>query len=426
VQLIVRLNDNGKFDGNGDPVYPVQDECDCSDSIRTRLSPVLHLMMKKDASLNGVQENGTWPNPVSVLYSDTIKYTITAVNANLSTNGTLVISDTLPAYLNYDGKAATTTPPLPVTLTRGFTAGTPARDTLSWKVTGVSSLDTVTVTFGATPAGGVSASQPMFVNHAWVTVSDTVRVPTGNSTYHQGAGVSLVTFSAPARGGDIYNATPQALDYRTSPRSGILVVPDEGYAFAGWSHDAYMSLRGEMIEARTGIMHCDTLTVYGSVELRAVFVPEEYPVRYHLNGGENPEGNPPAYTVESGAITLEAPRKANDVFTGWTGANGDDPQAEVVILHGSTGERDYYANYLYSGREKIEDPASPEDRIWASGDELHVMTAKAGVIIRVYSPDGQLHRLQTAVAAGETRIKLPRGIYIVTLNNSVGQKVIIE
>jgi uncharacterized repeat protein (TIGR02543 family) len=196
--------------------------------------------------------------------------------------------------------------------------------------------------------------------------------------------------------------------------------------FAGWSHDDYISLRGERIEARSGIMHYDTLTVYGTVELRAAFAPEEYPVRYLLNGGEPPEGNPPAFTVDSGALTLEAPRKANDVFTGWTGANGDDPQAEVVILHGSTGERDYYANYLYSGREKIEDPASPEDKIWASGDELHVMTAKAGVIIRVYSPDGQLHRLQTAVAAGETRIKLPRGIYIVTLNNGIGQKVIIE
>ncbi|MDR1221580.1 MAG: hypothetical protein LBL07_01700 [Tannerella sp.] len=42
VQLVIRLND----DGVTDP-YPVQPECDCSDSIRTHLSPVLHLMMKE-------------------------------------------------------------------------------------------------------------------------------------------------------------------------------------------------------------------------------------------------------------------------------------------------------------------------------------------------------------------------------------------
>jgi uncharacterized repeat protein (TIGR02543 family) len=384
-------------------------------------------MMKKESTLNGVKNSGTWPNPVSVLYSDTLKYTVTAVNANLSPNGTLVISDTLPAYLNYDGEAATTTPPLTVTLTRGSTAGAPPRDTLSWTVTGVSSMEEVTLTFGATPAPGVSASQPMFVNRAWVRVSDTVRVPTRNSTYHQGAGVSTVTFSAPARGGDIYNAAPQALDYRTSPRSGVLIVPDEGYEFTGWSHDGYISLRGERIQPRTGIMQYDTLTVYGSVELRAVFVPEEYPVRYHLHGGEPPASNPSLYTVESPAITLAAPQKPGDTFTGWTGANGDDPQLSVVIAPGSTGPRDYYANYLHSGRETVEEPASaPEDRIWSFDGELYVRTAKAGSTVRIYTPDGVLHRLQTVIAAGETRIKLPPGIYIITLNNCAGQKVIID
>jgi uncharacterized repeat protein (TIGR01451 family) len=89
--------------------------------------------------------------------------------------------------------------------------------------------------------------------------------------------------------------------------------------------------------------------------------------------------------------------------------------------HGSTGERDYYANYLYSGREAVEVPASAsEDKIWSFEDELYVRTSKPGAII------GMLHRQQTVVAAGETRIKLPPGIYIVTLNNGAGQKVMIE
>ncbi|MDR1223593.1 MAG: hypothetical protein LBL07_12060 [Tannerella sp.] len=126
-------------------------------------------------------------------------------------------------------------------------------------------------------------------------------------------------------------------------------------------------------------------------------------------------------------LTPDAPHKANDVFTGWTGANGDEPEAEVTIPHGSTGERDYYANYLYSGREAVEAPTSAsEDKIWSFEDGLYVRTMKAGSTVRVYSPDGILYRLQTVVAAGEMQIKLPQGIYIVTINNGASQKVMIE
>jgi uncharacterized repeat protein (TIGR02543 family) len=256
-----------------------------------------------------VQHNGTYPNPVSVLYTDTIEYKITNVNANLTSTGTLVIRDTLPTYLDYAGDKTMTPSSTPSDFTSGKIAtGVPQRDTLTWIFDNVPSLDTVTVTFGATPAQGVSASQPMFVNRAWITASDSLHVPTGNSTYHQGADVSIVTFSAPTKSGDI--------------------------------------------------------------------------------------------------------------FTGWTGTNGDDPQPSVVIPHGSTGERDYYANYLYSGREAVEAPASlSEDKIWSFEGELYVRTSKPGAIIRIYSTDGMLHKLQTALTAGETRIKLPPGIYIVTLNN---------
>jgi uncharacterized repeat protein (TIGR02543 family) len=423
VNVIAKVNDSGT-------TYIYQPECD---SLNNEISmvlfrPMLSNDMKKEAKLlpSTVADNGTYSNPVSILYGDTLEYKITAVNANLSSGSTLIIRDTIPAYLRYvAGTAASPSPYLSSIGDNGTISGPPERDTIVWTFTGMPSLETVEATFRATPASGVSASQPMFVNRAWVTVSDSLDVST-NSTHHQGAGVSIVTFSASA-GGEIYNATPQALDFRTSPRNGVLVVPDAGYRFAGWSHDGYTSLRGERVEARDGIMLYDTLVIYGNVELRAGFVPEEYPVRYYLNGGENASGNPAAYTVESGAIALEAPRKTGDVFTGWTGSNGDDPQAEVVIPRGSTGERDYYANYLYGGREKIEGQALVlEDRIWASGDELYVRTAKAGSIVRVYSPDGLLHKLQTIVAAGETRMKLQRGIYIVTLNNSVGRKVIIE
>jgi hypothetical protein len=128
----------------------------------------------------------------------------------------------------------------------------------------------------------------MFVNQAWVIVSDTIKVPTRNSTYHQGAGVSVVTFSA-GLGGSIFNISQQALDYKTSPRGDALIVPDSGYVFAGWSHDAYTSLRGATVAAQSGVMSLDTLIIYGDVELRATFLPDDAIAKYAAPDAEQEE-----------------------------------------------------------------------------------------------------------------------------------------
>jgi uncharacterized repeat protein (TIGR01451 family) len=225
-------------------------------------------MMEKHAVLNPGQSgelphDGTYGNPVAVLYNEDVAYEITAVNANL-TAGNVVITDTLPPYMelvpgSYANASTATVP------------GSPQRAAIRWEIQGVPSLDTRKVGYRATPEQGAVASQPFFVNRAWVQTSDTIFAYT-NSTYHQGAGVAVVTFSA-AAGGSIFNADLQALDYRTSPREGILVVPDSGYVFAGWSHEDYISLRGERIPADSGVMRIEDLVIYGNVELRASFVP---------------------------------------------------------------------------------------------------------------------------------------------------------
>ena len=234
-----------------------------------------------------------------------------------------------------------------------------------------------------------------------------------------------MTFSA-SYGGNIYNAGEQALDYKATPSSGIIIAPDEGYVFAGWSHSDYTSLRGATIEAQEGIMLYDTLTVYGNVELHASFVPEEYAIAYFLNGGTNAETNPDKYTIESGTIELEAPEKENDTFIGWTGSNGDEPQQSVVIANGTTSELTFYANFLHSGREDVKPEVSDNaDKVWAVDDDLYVRTNKAGSIVRVYSLDGVLCEQHTIVVPGITTRKLLRGIYVVTINNNIGQKVVL-
>jgi hypothetical protein len=305
-------------------------------------------MMKKDARLNGgAIDNGTYPNPVSVLFNDSIKYNITTVNANIST-GTITIIDTLPPYLKLDTATATTG------YTISATSGAPSQTVLEWSEV-LPSMATKTVQYQTTPQSGACASQPLFINKARVRVSDTIYVYT-NSTYHQGAGIAVVTFSA-SLGGSLFHAGEQALDYRTSPRAGILVVPDEGYEFAGWSHGDYTSLRGETVKADSGILHYENIVIYGNVELRARFVPLR-----------------------------------------------DKPVEKVIV------------------EEKVTDNS---DKVWSNNRNLYIRTKK-GTMTRIYTTEGILQRLFAITEDGTTTVSLERGIYIVTLNDGVGYKVIIE
>jgi uncharacterized repeat protein (TIGR02543 family) len=271
----------------------------------------------------------------------------------------------------------------------------------------------------AVTQAGSTASQPLYINTAVVKDGDLLTRKT-TMTYHQGAGISMVTFSASV-GGSVFNVEPQVVEFGSSPRSaGLLVVPDHGYKFTGWSHPAYISHREAKISAAEGITDHSDVRVYGDVELTASFTPIKYPVTYYLDGGK--ASNPSEYTIETSEIRLEAPVKAGDEFIGWTGSNGDTPEKDVVIPQGSTGERYYYANYL-SGYELN---TAADNNIWTSGEYLYIRTDKAGGIVKIYTPDGILHKQQTIRTEGVTKIKLPYGIYIVRFNDSSGKKVMIE
>ena len=66
-----------------------------------------------------------------------------------------------------------------------------------------------------------------------------------------------------------------------------------------------------------------------------------------------------------------------------------------------------------------------EDKVWAVDDALYIRTSKAGSIVRIYSLDGVLREQQTIVSPGVTTKKLSRGIYVVTVNNNIGRKVVL-
>jgi uncharacterized repeat protein (TIGR02543 family)/uncharacterized repeat protein (TIGR01451 family) len=432
VNIIARVNDDGPWKNNAD-LYLIggsytksfscldfrKDECDDTNNTFSMFNTRINEKMTKKATLlisPPVSNNGSYSNPVSVLYGEKIKYEINVIN--MIANADVKIIDTLPPYMDYVSSSAV--PPT----TTSLTVGIPPQNVLSWTLSGINLGDDSIVYFEATPASGSNESQPLYTNRAWIFIDNTLTFPT-NSTYHQGAGSCVVTFSA-GHGGSIYNTDPQVIDYSTSANEGVLVVPDEAHRFTGWSHDDYISHRGKLIKARSGIMYYDTLAIFGNVELRANFELNKYPIHYHLNGGINAESNPDLYTVESGPLTLEAPQKAGDVFVGWTGSNGEESQKTVTIPKGSTGELEYYANFLYSGRENSVQQEKPTDKIWSAGNEVYIRTSRTGSIVRIFTPDGILREQHTILSAGITKLKLDHGIYIITLNNGVGQKVFIN
>jgi len=94
-----------------------------------------------------------------------------------------------------------------------------------------------------------------------------------------------------------------------------------------------------------GFAGADLRTGDATVVLYVNWVPQEYTITYHLDGGTNGAGNPRTYTLESSDIVLTAPTKTGYEFIGWNGSNGDTPQTSVTIAHGSTGDKEYTANW---------------------------------------------------------------------------------
>ncbi|MBQ2593793.1 MAG: InlB B-repeat-containing protein, partial [Candidatus Riflebacteria bacterium] len=70
-----------------------------------------------------------------------------------------------------------------------------------------------------------------------------------------------------------------------------------------------------------------------------------YDINYDISGGSFIIDNPKKYGEASDTIFLNAPIKEGYTFLGWTGSNGNVPQINVAIEHGSTGEKTFVANW---------------------------------------------------------------------------------
>jgi len=120
-----------------------------------------------------------------------------------------------------------------------------------------------------------------------------------------------------------------------------------GYVFQNWSV-LYADGTGGLLSV-SGIPVGTT----GNVELTAIWVPKQFVISYHLNGGVNAANNPTTYTVESAfPIDIANPTKVNYDFQGWTVKYVDGSQLDITtpttnyqILKDTTGDIELTANW---------------------------------------------------------------------------------
>ena len=128
---------------------------------------------------------------------------------------------------------------------------------------------------------------------------------------------------------------PQAINANTFERTG--------YKFSGWNTAADGS--GDSYDDEQSI---EKLTAVNEaiIDFYAQWTPVSYDITYiGVEGTTGAESNPSTYNIESAAITLAAPAKDGYTFVGWSGTDIDGTSMSVTVPTGSTGDREYTANF---------------------------------------------------------------------------------
>lgn len=100
----------------------------------------------------------------------------------------------------------------------------------------------------------------------------------------------------------------------------------DGYTFTGWSSN------NEPIKS-------DTI-------FNAEYSINDYIIEYDLNIDDSQNKEIIHYNVESNDISLPSPTRTGYTFLGWTGSNGLNYEKNIIIPHGSIGNKSYKANWV--------------------------------------------------------------------------------
>ena len=89
----------------------------------------------------------------------------------------------------------------------------------------------------------------------------------------------------------------------------------------------------------------DESNVKTEISLYANWQLINYTISYDLDNGSFSSKPPTSYNITSNTVTLLTPTREGYTFTGWTGSNGTTKQKTVTIPKGSTGNKNYTANW---------------------------------------------------------------------------------
>lgn len=130
------------------------------------------------------------------------------------------------------------------------------------------------------------------------------------------------------------NAEGNLESYNIETTIELLAPSREYYEFDGWFSDEQLHTRITTIETNS----------YGDIELYAKWIPTDYQITYHLNGGTNDTHNPLSYNFETDIIFFAEPTKPGYDFIGWF-SDENFKESITQIPTGSHGEFNLWAKW---------------------------------------------------------------------------------
>ena len=136
-------------------------------------------------------------------------------------------------------------------------------------------------------------------------------------------------------GGELAKINPET--YTSASETFTLNNPTkDGYTFIGWT--------GSNGEEPRIIVKIEKGSE-GDKSFTANYAAVEYRITYNLGADNVENNNPTGYNTASETFVLSEPIREGYTFIGWSGSNGDTPQLKVSIEKGSTGDKEYRANF---------------------------------------------------------------------------------
>lgn len=221
-------------------------------------------------------------------------------------------------------------------------------------------------------------------------------------------------------GGENNAANPETYTVE-SPDIALASPTRTGYEFIGWSQGEDGEWMPEMV-----IEHGSS----GDLSLTAHWEPVVYTITYNVRHGEASSENPTTYTIESGDITLAAPKPNNDsyLFVGWIGEGTTEPTLDLTIPAGSTGDRVYTAQWqtedsdtqiLMDALDSIPDAMTvPLDDFSEGGDSESTITRLVDEAIRGGKSSDYMEALEHAETLEGEPVQTDQ-VYVYTYNVKV-------